>query len=106
MTRRRKRRGPSLDTLVRAPSMLGIWIDERLPRDRMRELPYTRSVEVAASFIGRHEVQIASAIGVARDRFGDDAELDDVFEILRAPVVAFVADHLRCSLLDRPRPPW
>ncbi len=103
--RRRRRKWPTLDRLVRDASMLGIWIDERLPQDRMPSCRRTRSVEEAASFVARHETEIATAPAVARAWFPDDAGLDDVFEILRPRVVVFVEEHLRCTLLDRPRPP-
>lgn len=86
--------------------MLGIWIDDRLPRDRMRELACTRSVEVAGAFIAQHETDIARALAAAHQSFADEASLDDVFEILRCGVVAFVEEHLRCTLLARPRPPY
>jgi hypothetical protein len=86
--------------------MLGIWIDERLPRYRMREVPYTRSIELARAFTVGHGAEIAHAIAAARTRYGDEAELDDVFELLRPMLVAFVGLHLGCTLLERPRPPW
>lgn len=86
--------------------MLGIWIDERLPRDRMREVPYTRSIELARAFTVGHGAEIAHAVAAARTQHGDEAELDDVFEILRPAVAAFVEEQLGCILLPRPRPPW